>query len=244
MIALIDIGNTRTKFCFFDQKTRTPIQIVVNNSFNQHWFDSVFIHVKEVIVANVSSTAITEELQQWCQHKNITYKAVVSERENHGVISAYTKPEQLGVDRWLTLVATASLYPQKNILIIDAGTATTVDLLSASGQHIGGWILAGIDTLFTSILANTNNVQADHNVKVNLSFGITTSENVNNACWAATIGIIKVAITQAQQQSIVVDEIVLTGGNGEIIASLLASPLLATVTVIDDLIFQGLHAYR
>ena len=51
----------------------------------------------------------------------------------------------LGVDRWLAILAAAfKLYPQKNVLIIDAGTATTVDLLAKSGVHQGGWILPGI----------------------------------------------------------------------------------------------------
>ena len=245
MIALVDIGNTRTKFCFydhkvFDHKRRTSVQVVANNVFNQKWFELNFVGVTKVVVANVSSTSLTEELQIWCQGQKISCKTVISEQKNHGVTSAYGKPEQLGVDRWLALIASAALYPHKNILIVDAGTATTIDLLSSSGQHVGGWILAGIDTLFTSVLENTSKVHASLSSEASLTFGTNTSENVNNACWAATLGAINLAISQAKYQSIIIDEILITGGNGQAIAILLSEK----ATVIDDLVFYGLQAYN
>ena len=67
------------------------------------------------------------------------------ERERGGVINGYEEPGRLGVDRWLALLGAASLV-DGDCLIIDAGSAITVDLLRADGRHLGGAILPGINT--------------------------------------------------------------------------------------------------
>lgn len=62
-----------------------------------------------------------------------------------GVRNGYTKPESLGVDRWLALLGAADFAPVDK-LIVDAGSAITVDLLTQSGEHLGGAILPGFNT--------------------------------------------------------------------------------------------------
>ena len=62
-----------------------------------------------------------------------------------GVKNAYRDPGRLGVDRWMALIA-ASEMASGNVIVIDAGSAITVDLLRADGQHLGGAILPGIHT--------------------------------------------------------------------------------------------------
>jgi type III pantothenate kinase len=69
----------------------------------------------------------------------------VSERERCGVVNAYEEPGRLGVDRWLALLGAASLV-DGDCLVIDAGSAITLDLLRADGRHLGGAILPGINT--------------------------------------------------------------------------------------------------
>jgi len=62
-----------------------------------------------------------------------------------GVTSAYAQPERLGVDRWLALIGAAGMV-EGGCMIIDAGSAITLDLLRADGTHLGGAILPGINT--------------------------------------------------------------------------------------------------
>lgn len=239
MIALIDIGNSRTKFCFVNQGRRGPIQSIANNVLSSDYLTACFNNIDKIIVASVSCNELTSEIEHWCEGHKIAYQQVVSEKCRSKVVSAYHQPSQLGVDRWLTLIAANILYPNKNILIVDAGTATTVDLLASSGLHQGGWILAGIDMLFSSVLSNTSKVKADVSKTASLSFGASSSENVNNATWAATVGAINLAVLQSEQQGIIVDEVLLTGGNGQTLASLISN----RCTVIEELVFIGLQAY-
>lgn len=239
MIALVDIGNTRTKFCLEKQGNRGVVTSVANELLSTDYFTANFSGVEKLIVASVSRNELTERIQYWCDKYNIAYQQVVTEKQKNEVVSAYSVPSQLGVDRWLTLLATNALYPNKNVLIIDAGTATTIDILCCNGQHLGGWILAGIDMLFNCVLDNTSQVKANVVHTASLSFGSSTTENVNNATWAATVGAINLAITQSEQKGIIIDEILLTGGNSYRLQELLTHNSI----VIDDLVFIGLQVY-
>ena len=242
MTTLIDIGNSRVKYCSLDEidkGTFTKVTTVANEYFNESYFTEYFRHVNKIIVASVAPNLLTENLERWCLKQNLSYLEVKSEQKRANVISAYDQPEQLGVDRWLTLLGSAQIYPNKSVLIIDAGTATTIDLLSPSGQHIGGWILAGISTLFNSVLKETTKVSAKVVNHTSLSFGKNTTSNVNNACWAATVGLINQAITQAKYEVNHLDKIIITGGNAEVLQKLLS----VDVTRIDELVFYGLNRY-
>ncbi|MBL0710649.1 MAG: type III pantothenate kinase [Colwellia sp.] len=239
MIVLIDIGNTRTKYCLVDQGKRRAQQAISNECLSNKFLTTNFSCVNKLIVASVSHNKLTDKMSAWCRSHKIEYQRVVSEAKKDQVITAYQVPSQLGVDRWLTLIGAAKQFPNKNILIVDAGTATTVDLLTSNGQHQGGWILAGIKTLITSILAETEQVQAKDKEIESVAFGTNTSENVHNAAWAATIGAVNLAISQAQLKGFVLDEVIFTGGNGMLLSSLISFPN----TVIEDLVFSGLQAY-
>ncbi|ALO36211.1 type III pantothenate kinase [Colwellia sp. MT41] len=248
MIILIDIGNSRTKYAQLSAGKLSASVQLNNQDFSVVYFVKHFSHASQVVVANVAKSALTTELAHWCTEQKISFKQVHSEQQKNALLSAYQQPATLGIDRWLALLGTIHLYPKENVLIIDAGTATTVDLLASNGQHQGGWILAGIKALFNSILTHSTLVHAENKTLPSLAFGSNTSDNVNNACWAATLGMITQAIVQAQQLADI-DRIILTGGDGLALTQLLlaqsSEQIIAVhnIQFIDNLIFYGLQEY-
>ena len=248
MILLIDIGNSRTKYVHLISGELSATTQLNNDDFSAQYFVKYFSQASQIIVANVAKSALTDELSTWCARQKISYKQVHSEQQKNKLISAYQEPMTLGIDRWLALLGTMHLYSQENVLIIDAGTATTVDLLAANGEHQGGWILAGINALFSSILSHSTLVHAKNKTTPSLAFGANTSDNVNNACWAATLGMIERALEQAQQLG-EINRIILTGGDGKALTTLLLAQttenILAVENIqfIDNLIFFGLQEY-
>jgi type III pantothenate kinase len=68
-----------------------------------------------------------------------------SEARAGGVINGYERPAQLGVDRWLAMIGASELV-SGDCIVIDAGSAITLDLLRADGRHLGGAILPGLNT--------------------------------------------------------------------------------------------------
>jgi type III pantothenate kinase len=235
---LVDVGNSRTKFLFEKNNKLTAIEHIDNDAVNNHWLAGIAVNIESITLASVNQSSLTGVFATFTEQQKIPFTQVKSESKRFGVISSYQKPTTLGVDRWLTLLAANSLYKNKNVIIIDAGTATTADLLDKNANHAGGWILPGIDTLFNSLLANTTHVSAIQAPVSTLSFGKSTSECVNNACWAATLGFIEQAIKQAHNL-MAVDRILITGGNAEGISRL----LIDEHKVIDKLVFLGMQRF-
>ena len=245
MILLIDMGNSRTKYCSIDEQNYnqlTKMRVVDNNNFINVFFNDIASNsdLEKVIISNVGANLLVEQLIKWCKISQVAFISVKSEASKNGVISGYTRPQQLGVDRWLTLLAVAKIFPRENVLIIDAGTATTIDLIAATGQHHGGWILAGVSSLFNSLLEDTTHVVAEQKDSLPLTFGNDTTSNVNSACWAATVGFINQAITQANVVLNTLDKIVITGGNAAALQKLVTKEMI----LIDDLILCGLSSYH
>jgi type III pantothenate kinase len=71
-----------------------------------------------------------------------------------GVTNGYGKPETLGVDRWAALIGARHRHPG-DCIVVGAGTATTIDILRASGEFRGGVILPGLDLMKRALAENT-----------------------------------------------------------------------------------------
>jgi len=92
--------------------------------------------------------------------------------------NCYTTPNTLGVDRLAAAVGANSLYPSRNVLSIDSGTAITYDLVNSEGEYIGGAISLGIVTRFRALhhyTAKLPEVTFSDSFKV---VGTTTQESI------------------------------------------------------------------
>jgi type III pantothenate kinase len=70
--------------------------------------------------------------------------------------NSYRTPETLGYDRIAAAVGAYTIYPGKNVLVIDAGTAITYDIVTSEGTFVGGNISPGLDIRFKSLNKYTN----------------------------------------------------------------------------------------
>lgn len=241
MRLLVDIGNTQVKYVFQDLDSTELFGEVTYcdyATFIAKLKTNTFANIDRIIVANVQGSEILNEIESWALQRDIAFLQVHSQASAFGVCSCYQQPGRLGVDRWLALIAAHQLYPQQNVLIIDAGTATTADLLAVNGKHCGGWIMPGVQTMFESVLSNTQKIIAKPYSSTEMSFGVDSSECVNHGIWAMTIGAVKEAIVQAKKLN-TIDKVIVTGGNGKQIANLISD----RCEFIPELLFHGLSCY-
>lgn len=89
-------------------------------------------------------------------NRNMIIKRIVTEASAAGVTCAYAEPSRLGVDRWLAVIA--AYEPQRPAIVIDAGTAITIDAVDGSGIHLGGLIAPGIGLMRHSLYTNTDRI--------------------------------------------------------------------------------------
>lgn len=262
MITLVDIGNTYTKYCLVDENSVVfNRQVVKNSEISVHWLSLQWGESNSIILASVQQASLVTLIKEWANKNLLSFKQVYSEEKAFGVHCGYVLASQLGVDRWLALLGAYSLYPNKNLIIVDSGTATTIDILSADGQHHGGWILPGVDMMQTSLLTNTAQISQhiihrneDHDkdnkhkaIKQNdlnnqisqLTSGDNTFDNIFHGSWLATVGAVNIAVAHVKDNINPLDHIILTGGNAEPLAKHLSLPSI----VNDNLIFYGLKKY-
>ncbi|WP_415035535.1 type III pantothenate kinase [Azonexus sp.] len=98
--------------------------------------------VRHIVCANVAGAAALARLRDALRFLSATWHEVRSGAMAAGVRNAYAEPLQLGVDRWCALIGARHAQPGK-LLVVMAGTATTIDALTAEGEFCGGHILPG-----------------------------------------------------------------------------------------------------
>jgi len=147
---------------------------------------------------------------------------------------AYKEPLDLGSDRFLAMLGAIKHFPNRNLLIIDIGSALTIDVVNNSGEHQGGLIMPGLEAIrgsFAKFATNSKNLNS-------LNLQSSTDEAWLNGTQAMFISSIKEQITTYETEQ--PDGIVaLTGGS---VRSLI-SELPEKVNYFDNLVLDGLESY-
>jgi type III pantothenate kinase len=151
MILAIDAGNSRVKWGWHDGHGWSSLATVsliefaaANHDINP--FAATHENPERIVISNVAGDGAHQLLVNWTSIFEAEPFWLKGEAERCGVTSRYERPGQLGADRWAALVAARALHAGP-CLVVQAGTATTADLLSAAGEFLGGLILPGIDLM-------------------------------------------------------------------------------------------------
>ncbi|MGH8704229.1 MAG: type III pantothenate kinase [Burkholderiales bacterium] len=156
MILAIDAGNSRVKWGWYERggdgdrwasvATVSLIEFAASNH-DINPFAATHENPSRIVISNVAGDGTHQLLVNWTSIFDADPLWLKGERERCGVRSLYERPEQLGPDRWAGLIAARALHPGRASLVVQAGTATTVDALSAGGEFLGGLILPGVDLM-------------------------------------------------------------------------------------------------
>lgn len=228
MYLLLDIGNTREKAALVKNgKVSALPQLAPDNLAS--------LPLKAVYYASVADNDKLTAVKHSLGLEHLPWRQVFSEAAAFGVINSYQQPEKLGVDRWLAMLACQLLYPAQNVLIVDAGTAVTVDWLTGEGRHGGGWIIPGLKTQQQAVVSNTAKVFNADSFFGRLEAGTDTIACLQNGCLASILGAIRLGWQQSAAQSLI-----LTGGDSKYLKPYL---LDLPIVVEPSLIFHGLARY-
>ena len=147
-----------------------------------------------------------------------------------GVKNAYPQPEKLGVDRWLNLLAAHRYYPGQSC-IVDCGTAITLDVLAADGQHQGGLICPGLQLMKKALTANTAALAFSDQPQP-LGLADNTAAAIDSGSRYAALGMIETVLGRQAPPC----QLILCGGDAPALSTQIAYPHV----VDSDLIFKGL----
>ena len=185
------------------------------------------------VLASVASDATDAELMSaLTAGKEATVHRAAAQTTCLGLVSSYDEPERMGVDRWLAMLA-ANVHNEGALCVIDAGTAVTVDLVSAEGTHEGGYILPGADLMRRALSSETDRIRVGALETPRIGPGNTTKACVTAGSWRAVIGAVQSIMAEYPEH-----RALLTGGAANTLKDL---GLAATHS--PDLVMEGLRLW-
>ena len=179
------------------------------------------------------------------QWKEIAWKQLSGDSTFEGIRTLYQEPSKLGADRMAAIIGARALS-KRNTLIINAGTATTIDLLGSNGVHYGGWILPGLSLMQKSLETNTAQLPLAIRGDAHHGFGVCTNDAIIGGCDAAQIGAVQYALNIAKEMNHPIEKVWLDGGNAKLLAKEIGqlSKLNAVnIEISEGLVLRGVWAW-
>lgn len=216
---LVDAGNTRFKWALAegDTLTRTGAAAYQREALAQQlrtaWaeFTDGGARVARVLLCTVGGPDFAPAVSAWAQTQGVPVEDVMPAAAAFGVRNAYAQPQRLGADRWAALVA-ARRYISGAACIVDCGTALTIDVLGAAGEHRGGIIAPGLRLMRQSLIDHTEAITSGAS-EVTGFLGQDTQSAVEAGIRAAAAGAVAHIVAQARATWRETLTVVVTGGD-------------------------------
>lgn len=149
MVLVVDIGNTRIKCAVCEVNTLMET-FVFENSEAENKLKNILIgypKIKNLVVSSVGK-ALNFDLKTLSNNITVHF---VSNLDVFPFQNKYTTPRTLGIDRMILATGATLLFPNRNRLIIDAGTCITYDFVDKNDNYWGGAISPGLRLRYESL---------------------------------------------------------------------------------------------
>ncbi|MDF1693871.1 MAG: type III pantothenate kinase [Zhongshania sp.] len=193
-----------------------------------------------VHIASVRSETRNQELVDALTLAGVPFSFARSQRECAGLSNSYADITKMGVDRWLVMVA-AFVDCGRPCVVIDAGTALTIDIVGGTGVHLGGYIIAGAGLSAKALAEHTGRVRFGGEEQFSLAPGVDTEGCVHHGKWLAQLGAIMAALQQAEEAIGDLAEVYITGGDAPTLLGL-AGAQASRWRYREELVLDGLAA--
>ena len=234
-VLAIDAGNTRVKWGWHDgTRWGRRSAIAIARIRNLKPLFARLPRCDAVVVSNVAGAAVLKSLRSVLPRASQTHW-IKSGRTQSGVKNSYWQPYRLGTDRWAALIGARQRY-RGPLVVVNAGTAVTVDALTAGGVFLGGVIIPGAGLMRDALARNTAALSRRPG-RVS-RFPRATGDAIVSGVVDALAGAIERVACFLEQRARRKPLCVLSGGD----AVLLAPYLNRNIRVVDNLVLEGLLA--
>jgi type III pantothenate kinase len=236
LFLLVDSGNTNIKWALHDGTSWLQKGAVAQEgitSLAQEW--QKLREPSCILVSDVAGAEAKAELSLLFSRWNVEPRWASAVAYQCGVRNYYANPAQLGSDRWAALIAAWQMERQ-GCLVVDAGTAMTVDALSDTGEFLGGIITPGFDLMRKTLVGNTAVSNEDEGEFCD--YPDSTPDAIYSGATHAMAGAVERMTTLLANTLGHAPVCILSGGG----AQRLQSQLSVTVKMIDNPVLEGLFA--
>ena len=233
MNLIIDVGNTRIKTAVFDDSKMIHNESLTNDSFVSEAKKIIKKYkCTNAIISSVGSVnkSQIDELRAEINLIELDYNTKVP------FVNKYATPKTLGVDRIALVSSAISKYPNKNVLIIDAGTCITYDFLNNEGNYYGGAISPGLQMRYKALNVFTEKLPLlEASEKFEL-LGNSTETSIHSGIINGVINEIDGIIKQYRKKNTDLT-VVLTGGDVNFLSNRLKNSIFAN----PNFLLEGLN---
>ncbi|MGB4846403.1 MAG: type III pantothenate kinase [Saprospiraceae bacterium] len=231
MFLCIDNGNSRTKCAVYNAQG----EIIATETFKEDSFNDLYKWIEK---QNVNHAIISTTGNKMIDTSLIKLSGKLIDLSHETALPIqiiYSTPSTLGRDRIAAACGAHALYPDKNCLVIDAGTCMTIDLLLAKGIYLGGNIAPGLQMRLRAMHKQTARLPFVEPGWPELDFGDSTLHALQNGASLGMILEIEGYLNLARKAYGDVS-VVISGGD----SAFLAGKLESWIFVEPELVTQGL----
>ena len=230
---IIDVGNTRTKYAFFQQQS-----LLEEGTDSSEMLEKIATYTANGIPLHLmlsGSGAIPDQLREQLQTHASFFREATSSLPLP-IRLGYETPHTLGIDRIAACMGGAFLFPGQDLLIIDSGTAITFDFFQRDGLFLGGNISPGIPLRLRSLHEFTSKLPLVEYTPTFTPVGKNTREAILNGVLNGMLYEVRGYIDQFQKKHPHAVTL-LTGGGSDF----LKETLKREVHFEKNLVFIGLN---
>jgi type III pantothenate kinase len=237
---LVDLGNTCIKWAMYSGGQLQASSALLHREqefsilLSPAW--AALTRPQRVVIASVADQDRKDSLAEWVrQHWSLSAEFIVSPAQGQGLTNSYREPARLGCDRWAAMLA-AFHTSHSAVCVVDCGSAVTLDVVAATGQHQGGLIIPGMQAMHAALTRQTALAPVEFSQIPQSLLGISTQEGIVIGITRAISALVQQTLSELERTTGVTATCYLTGGDAKVIA-----PWLHIPYVLDpDLVLKGL----
>jgi type III pantothenate kinase len=213
VILCLDVGNTSIHAGVYDSKGLLRVQFrKASESRGSSDESGLFLRaalrengvdpqaIQSIAICSVVPDAIFS-LKGACQKYFQLQPFLLQAGVRTGLKIKYRNPLEVGADRIANSIAGCDLHPNENLIIVDFGTATTFDAVSASREYLGGSILAGLKISVEALETRTAKLPSVEIVQAPHALGRSTVESIQSGLFFGQIGMIRELVQRLRSEA-------------------------------------------
>ena len=249
MLLCLDVGNSQI-FCGVYRREELWVQFRRTSTMRSSSDElGVFLRsalrenkvepedIREIVICSVVPDMLYS-LRSCCQKYFELEPLVMRPGIKTGLQIAYKDPKEVGADRIADAMGAIKLYPDKNLIVVDFGTATTVCAISKDRVFLGGNIIPGVRLSMDALEEKTAQLPSVEIVPVKSAIGRSTIESIQNGLYWSNVGMVKELVTRMTAEAFADAKPVVIGTGG--FAHLFDGQDIFDA-VVPDLILEGLR---
>lgn len=248
MILCLDVGNTQIYGGLFDKDkmvlsfrknsksgaSSDETGIFLRSAIRENGYDPSKIH--QIAICSVVPEVIYSLRGACMKYFNLN-PFILQAGVKTGLKIKYRNPLEVGSDRIANSIAASHLYPNKNIIIVDLGTATTFCAVTGEKEYLGGSIVAGLRLCMEALESKTAKLPSVEIIAMHEALGRSTIESIQSGLYFSHLGAMKEIIDRMTKECFQNERPIIIGTGG--FSSLFEKEKVFDV-VIPDLVLKGM----